>query len=181
MAVFIFAGGYVLRCHCVHPDSVRQLGRLIKAGAGAEISFLQLSFTVSSSAHTPGLLHVLPPKKKVVYCSYEGKQTYIVCFNGKGDQSRIIKEMCELQEVTDVLPCLIHVELLHAVSGLRTSVICHLATNLLPGYNKLFLISIGSKRTRVERLVSLDRVFHVVSIQRWCHHMSLQQTCFCAK
>ena len=30
--------------------------------------------------------------------------------------------MCELQEVTDVLPCLIHVELLHAVSGLRTSV-----------------------------------------------------------
>lgn len=46
----------------------------------------------------------------------------IVCINGKGDQSGIIKEMCELQEVTDVLPCLIHVELLHAVSGLRTSV-----------------------------------------------------------
>lgn len=34
--VFLFAGGYVLRCHCVHPDSVRQLGRLIKAGAGAD-------------------------------------------------------------------------------------------------------------------------------------------------
>lgn len=33
--------------------------------------------------------------------------------------------------------------------------ICHLATNLLPGYNTLFLISIGSNRTGVER--PLDR------------------------
>lgn len=35
--------------------------------------------------------------------------------------------------------------------------ICHLATNLLPGYNTLFLISICSNRTKVERLVSFQR------------------------
>lgn len=56
--------------------------------------------------------------------------------------------------------------------------ICHLATNLLPGYNTLFLISIGSNRTRVERLVSLDRgergerCLHDVSIQRGCQQIS---------
>lgn len=47
--------------------------------------------------------------------------------------------------------------------------ICHLATNLLPGYNTLFLISIGSNRTRVERLVSLDRGGRG-GVLAWCHY-----------
>lgn len=45
--------------------------------------------------------------------------------------------------------------------------ICHLATNLLPGYNTLFLISIGSNRTRVERLVSLGQGRGAA----WCQHL----------
>lgn len=57
----------------------------------------------------------------------------------------------------------------------RTSVSVTLATNLLPGYNTLLLISIGSNRTRVERLVSFGQgegrggVMHDVSIWRGWH------------
>lgn len=89
----------------------------------------------------------------------------IVSIDGKSDQSRIIKEMCEL---TDVLPCLIHVELLHGSLWSQDLCICHLATNLLPGYNTLFLISIGSNRTRVERLVSFGQGGVLHDVNKYC-------------
>lgn len=56
--------------------------------------------------------------------------------------------------------------------------ICHLATNLLPGYNTPFLISIGSHRTRVERLISLDEggKLQDVSVQNGCQEVSVKQT-----
>lgn len=44
----------------------------------------------------------------------DGQQMCIVWVDGKGDQSGIIKEVCELREVTDVLLRLIHEELLCA-------------------------------------------------------------------
>lgn len=44
----------------------------------------------------------------------DGQQMCIDWVDGKGDQSGIIKEVCELREVTDVLLRLIHEELLRA-------------------------------------------------------------------
>lgn len=72
-----------------------------------------------------------------------------------------------LQERSDGLPCLFSCGIIACTLWSQDLCICHLATNLLPGYNTLFLISIWSNRTKVERLVSFQEGGDSAA---WCQH-----------
>lgn len=79
----------LISCQCVHHDSVRQLGELIRVRARCGDQFPASGFfTVSSLGREQGLLHSLPQKK------LDDEHVCVVCVNGKGDESGAIKEVC---------------------------------------------------------------------------------------
>lgn len=65
--------------------------------------------------------------------------------------------MCELREVTDVQPCLIHVELLHAVTGLRTSVSVTWQPTCCLDTTRCFLFPLDQTGPGLKDLYLLDR------------------------
>lgn len=88
----------------------------------------------------------------------------------------MIKELCESREVTDVLPCLIHVELLHAVSGLRTSVSVTWQPTCCLDTTHCFLFPLAQTGLGLKDLYLLDKGgLHDVSVQRGCQQILLGQ------
>lgn len=126
---------------------MQQLGKLIRKGT--ETHLLQWSLTASSFC--AGFIALREGRE---FLFIRLKKTYFFALKAIKEE---LSKMFKLQEVKDALLCLIYMKLLQTLSGLRTSVsvtwqrTCCLATT------HCFLFSIGSNRTRVERLESLDR------------------------
>ena len=152
----------LISCQCVHRDSVRQLGELIRVCTRCGDQFPASGFLLSvrlavsrvycirylrrSSMTNTCVLFAL-----MVKAMKAGLSKKCVCvWVAGGDWCSALSYSCGT-----------------VARSLQSQdlCICHLATNLLPGYNTLFLISIASNRTGVERLVSLDR-----GGAAWCQH-----------
>lgn len=82
--------------------------------------------------------------------------------------------------MTDVLPCLIHVELLRAVSGLRTSVSVTWQRTCCLDTTRCFLFPLHQTGPGLKDLyLWTGEVLHDVSILKGCQQISLQQINSC--